>query len=190
MYNCYIIGDPLNKPRSVKLWKKYFKSKKINSTMSTLIVKKKNIEKFFSNLKNNDKFLASAVTSPLKNLVYKYIIPGNTITKDCKSVNFIIKINNKIYGFNTDIIALADIINKLKKKNFLILGYGGVGKPLSKYLIKKKKKIQILTSQKLISNHKVKFVNKLSEIFGTLVSANVLLPTFYFITRFIIINTT
>jgi len=26
--------------------------------------------------------------------------------------------------------------------------------------------------------------------FGTLVSANVLLPTFYFITRFIIINTT
>ena len=46
-YKCGILGYPLKKPRSIKLWKDYFKKNYINSSMLKFEVKKKKCQKFF-----------------------------------------------------------------------------------------------------------------------------------------------
>ena len=74
MYNCYIIGHPLNKPRSVSIWKKYFRQKKIKSNMKPVELKPENLSLFIKNIKQDRNFLATAVTSPLKIKAFKYNI--------------------------------------------------------------------------------------------------------------------
>lgn len=150
MYQCNIIGYPLKKPRSVKIWKKYFKQKKISSNMIPLEVKPNDLKSFFKKTKMNKNFLASAVTSPLKIKAFKYIIPGDLISKRAGSINFLIKKKDKIFGYNTDIISLIQIIKKFKKKNILIIGLGGVGLPLLKVLSDLSFNIQAISSKKKI----------------------------------------
>lgn len=149
MRQCYIIGYPLKKPRSIFLWKRFFKKHKINSSMNSLEVKKNNVNIFVKKIKKNKNFLASAVTMPIKNEIYKYITPGDTVARNTKAINFILKKNNKIYGYNTDILALLSLIEKKHLKNVLILGLGGVGNALFNYLKKNKNlKIFALSSKK------------------------------------------
>lgn len=165
MHQCNIIGYPLNKPRSVKIWKKHFKLKKIVSKMVPLEVKKKDIQFFFKKIRENKNFLASAVTSPLKIPSFKFIIPGDLISKKAGSINFIIKKKNKIFGYNTDIISLIEIIKKYKKKNILIIGLGGVGLPLSKVLsISKKFNIYALSSKKNFKINKIKIFKNFKDV--------------------------
>jgi len=149
MRQCYIIGYPLKKPRSIFLWKRFFKKHKINSSMNSLEVKKNNVNIFIKKIKKNKNFLASAVTMPIKKEIYKYITPGDTVARITKAINFILKKNNKIYGYNTDILALLSLIEKKYLKNVLILGLGGVGNALFNYLKKNKSlKIFALSSKK------------------------------------------
>ena len=149
MRQCYIIGYPLKKPRSIFLWKRFFKKHKINSSMNSLEVKKNNVNIFIKKVKKNKNFLASAVTMPIKKEIYKYITPGDTVARSTKAINFILKKNNKIYGYNTDILALLSLIEKKHLKNVLILGLGGVGNALFNYLKKNKNlKIFALSSKK------------------------------------------
>ena len=65
-YLCGIIGHPLNKPRSIPIWRTYFKKKKINAKMIPFQVSPKLMKKFVKNLRNNKSFLAMAVTMPYK----------------------------------------------------------------------------------------------------------------------------
>lgn len=149
MRQCYIIGYPLKKPRSILLWKRFFKKHKINSSMSPIEVKKNNVNIFIKKIKKNKNFLASAVTMPIKNEIFKYITPGDKVAYNTKAINFILKKNNKIYGYNTDILALLSLIEKKYLKNVLILGLGGVGNALFNYLKKNKNlKIFALSSKK------------------------------------------
>ena len=149
MYQCNIIGYPLNKPRSVKIWKKHFKLKRISSKMDPLELKKMELKFFFKKIKDDKNFLASAITSPLKIPSFKFVIPGDLISKKAGSINFIIKKRNKIFGYNTDIISLIKIIKDYKKKKLLIIGLGGVGLPLAKVLsVSKKFSVYALSSKK------------------------------------------
>ena len=43
---CGIIGYPLKKPRSIPIWKNYFKKNKINASMNKFEVQPKNLKKF------------------------------------------------------------------------------------------------------------------------------------------------
>ena len=162
MFRCHIIGHPLNKPRSVKIWKKYFKLNKIKSTMTPYEVRANKLSSFFQEINNNKNFLASAVTSPHKIASFNYIVPGDKISKTSGSVNLIIKKNFKLYGFNTDIIALIKIIKKYKAKNILIIGLGGVGMPLSKVLLELNYKVYAFT-KKNIKSKKLKKIKNLQN---------------------------
>lgn len=142
MRKCYIIGFPLKKPRSVVLWKNYFKKNKINSSMKPLELKTNRVIPFINSIKKDKNFLASAVTMPLKSEIYKHIIPGDRVALNSKAVNFILKKKEKIYGYNTDLLALLSLINKKYLKNILILGLGGVGGALFNHF-KKVKKINV-----------------------------------------------
>ncbi len=130
-----IIGYPLNKPRSVPLWKKFFKKKKIKIKMNALEIKKNNINNFLKSFKKDKNFYASAVTMPLKENLFQKVLIKDKITKIAKSVNLILKNKNKIYGYNTDMSAFLKCIPK-KFENVLIFGFGGTGKPIFNLLYK------------------------------------------------------
>ena len=86
---CTIIGHPLSKPRSVKLWGNFFKKKKLNIKMISKEIKPENFQRDFSKLLSNKNFLASAVTMPYKKKVISKIIIKDKISKYSKSINFI-----------------------------------------------------------------------------------------------------
>ena len=143
---CFIIGYPLNKPRSVSLWRSFFKKKKLyNFTMHPKQVKKQNAEKIMNSFLLDKEFLASAVTMPLKKESAKFVKFGNNLTKIAGSINLILKAKKNLIGYNTDISAALKTIQKIKnKKKILIIGLGGTGKPLAKVLSKKYKKSKIV----------------------------------------------
>lgn len=142
MRKCYIIGSPLKKPRSLNLWRSYFKKKNIKASMEAKEINTNQLKNFIVEIKNDKDFLASAVTMPLKNEIYKYIIPGDKVAKKTKAINFIIKKKKKIYGYNTDVTALIKLIEKKFFKNVIILGLGGVGNALFN-LLKENSKIKL-----------------------------------------------
>ena len=143
---CFIIGYPLNKPRSVVLWKSFFKKKKLYEfTMNPMEVKKKNAKKIINSFLVDKNFFASAVTMPLKKELVKYVKFGNSLTKIAGSINLILKVRKNLIGYNTDIFAALKTIQKIKnKKKILIIGLGGTGKPLAKVLAMKFKKSEIV----------------------------------------------
>ena len=63
---CSIIGYPLSKPRSVKIWKNFFKKKRINIQMFPIEIKKNLFNNKINELLHDKNFLASAVTMPYK----------------------------------------------------------------------------------------------------------------------------
>ena len=158
---CHIIGFPLKKPRSVKLWTEFFKQKKININMSALEVHPNNFVKEITRLKKDNHFLGSAITMPYKEKIIKHVIYGNQISKYSKSINLIIK-NKKseLVGYNTDVLGALKSLEKVKKKNIIIYGFGGTGKPLF-YILKKKyksSKFLIISSKKQVNIKKFKNV--------------------------------
>ena len=135
---CHIIGFPLKKPRSVKLWTEFFKQKKININMSALEVHPNNFVKEITRLKKDNHFLGSAITMPYKEKIIKHVIYGNQISKYSKSINLIIK-NKKseLVGYNTDVLGALKSLEKVKKKKYYYLWIWRDRKTLVLYIKKK-----------------------------------------------------
>jgi len=129
---CHIIGYPLNKPRSVPLWKNFFNKKKLKISMSELEIEPKNFNLKIKQLLKNKFFLASAITMPYKKKIVSKINFGNKISKYSNSINLIIKNKNNLIGYNTDVVGAILSVKKIKKKNIMIFGLGGTGKAILK----------------------------------------------------------
>ncbi len=147
---CSIIGYPLNKPRSVPLWKNYFKRKNYKIEMFPIEVKKKDFHKYILKLKKKENFLATAVTMPFKKNIIKYIDKLDKLAKRSNSVNLVLKSNKKLYGYNTDIYGALESTKKINKKNIMIFGFGGAGSAIYCYFSQKYKttKFWIVSSKK------------------------------------------
>ncbi|MDC3152582.1 hypothetical protein OA496_02400 [Pelagibacteraceae bacterium] len=137
-----ILGHPLTNPRSIKIWKKYFKKKKISSKMLKFDIRPKNLNNFFNFIRNEQKFRASAVTMPYKKKVLKFLDKIDDFAKKAGSVNLIIKKNNKLIGHNTDVYgAYCSIQYKIRLyKKIIIIGLGGSGQAIFNFLSNKFKK--------------------------------------------------
>ena len=125
-----ILGlSPSTGARSPLLWNKVYKKLNINCKMYPADIPKKNLKSVLSILKKDDDFLGSAITTPYKEDVIKYL---NKVDKSCKnigSVNTIVKKGNNLIGYNTDYLACKKALSNFRsKKNILIFGAGGVGK--------------------------------------------------------------
>ena len=90
-YLCGIIGHPLNKPRSIPIWRTYFKKKKINAKMIPFQVSPKLMKKFVKNLRNNKSFLAMAVTMPYKKKIIDELDELDEFANKTESVNLVVK---------------------------------------------------------------------------------------------------
>lgn len=163
--NCHIVGYPLKNPRSVKLWKQYFKIKNIHMSMTKKSIPNNKIKQFIKYIKKDPSFYATAVTMPYKKLFYKITEKRDKITKYSKSVNLVIKKNNKLIGYNTDILALIYLLNKIKKKNILLIGMGGVGEAIYNVFKQKYKKSNISVISRKVgkTNKKRNFFKKLNK---------------------------
>ena len=166
-YLCGIIGYPLNKPRSIPIWRTYLKKKKINAKMIPFQVKPKLMKKFVKNLRNNQSFLAMAVTMPYKKKIIDELDELDEFANKTKSVNLVLKKNNRLIGFNTDIFGAYQCFKtKIKKfSNIVIIGLGGTGQAIFNYLFKSyKQKNFILISRKFKKKSKnVKIFNNINE---------------------------
>lgn len=129
---CSIIGHPLKKPRSVKLWKKFFKKKKYKIKMLPLDLKEVEFNKKIENLIYDKNFLASAITMPYKKKILKYVKIRDKISKYANSINLIVKEKKLLYGYNTDVYGALKSIQNLNNKNIILFGFGGTGEAIYK----------------------------------------------------------
>ena len=133
--------------------------------MSALEIRPSNFKYELKKLINNEKFLASAITMPYKKKIFSYVKVNDKISKYSKSINFIIKKNKKIYGFNTDVYGALDSIKLIKKKNIAIYGFGGAGEAILRTLcfVYKKYNFLVISSKKKphdLKKTKIKFIKK------------------------------
>ena len=144
-----IIGFPLKNPRSIKIWKSFFKKNKIFAEMLPFEIETKKINKFYSSILKDKNLYAAAVTMPYKKYFFKKVTIKDKLTRYAKTVNLILKSKKKIYGFNTDILGAIESIPK-KAENIAIIGQGGTGQAILNVLfnIKKKSKFYLITSKK------------------------------------------
>ena len=124
---CLIIGHPLKRPRSVVLWRAFFKKKKLPIKMYPMDIKANFFALNIKKILQDSNFFASAITMPYKKKIKKYLIIKDKISKYANSVNFIIKIKKNIYGYNTDVYGAINSIKKVNKRNIVIFGFGGAG---------------------------------------------------------------
>lgn len=132
--------------------------------MTAIEIKPKNINLFLKNFKKDSSFIASAITMPLKETIFKKVKTIDKISKYAESVNLIIKQKNSIIGFNTDIYGFLKCVPR-DYKNIMIIGFGGTGKAIYKVLFNLKKKtfFYVITSKyrslKKIGNNRSVFSN-------------------------------
>ena len=159
--NCYIIGHPLSKPRSVTLWKKYFKSKNLKIKMGPLDISPKSFNSLIQSLMKDKSFLASAITMPYKKKILKFTEFGDLLTKRAKASNLIIKKNNRLLAYNTDVQGALKSIENRNYNKIMIYGLGGAGLAIFNVLYESFKKTHFFL---VTSKNKKNFFKKRVKI--------------------------
>jgi len=157
-YTCGIIGYPLKNPRSIPLWKDFFKKNNINSKMKAFSINPFHINNFIKKLKKNKNFLAAAISMPYKIAMVKHANKLDSYAKNARSINLLVKRDDSFLGYNTDIFGAMTTIKPyiLKYNEIVIIGLGGTGKALFNYLysVYKKKKFKLISTRYKINNNK------------------------------------
>ena len=106
-------------------------------------IEPKKLSDFFKKIKQDKNFQAMAVTMPYKKKSLRHVKNLDIFGKSAQSINLIIKKNQILSGYNTDVMgAIKSIKNKIKLyENFLLIGYGGTGSAILNYLTENYKKI-------------------------------------------------
>ena len=133
-----VIGNPIEhslSPMIHNYWMK--KHNLIDSIYEKRKVEEKNLKDIINEIREEN--LAGVnVTVPFKKLIIPFLDELDSTAQETKSVNTLVKIKNKIIGYNTDKPGFALTINDLypakdvkafnpiKKKTIFILGAGGV----------------------------------------------------------------
>lgn len=163
-----IIGYPLKNPRSIPIWKHFFKKNKIKAGMFKFEIKPSDLKSFIGKIKSNKNFKATAVTMPYKNKIYNYVDKFDNFAKNAKSINLIVKKNKKLFGYNTDVYGANESIKKIinNYKFIIIIGLGGTGSAIFNFLKNRyKNKNFLLVSKKfkVKKNVKTKVVKNLDK---------------------------
>ena len=133
MKYCYVIGDPVSHSLSPKIHNAGYHSLGIqdNFFYSKIVVNPENIEDFIMNFNFNET-IGLSCTSPIKELLVKYLDELDESVKMIEAVNTIKNINGKLKGFNTDWLGVVTPFElrgiDLKDKHVVVLGTGGAAK--------------------------------------------------------------
>lgn len=104
------------------------------------------------NTLNNPKYIGFNVTIPYKEKIITYLDEIDDIAKKVQAVNTVIKKNNKLIGYNTDVLGFLELLKyykiDLKCKKVLILGTGGTKKTVNYVLEQFTNDIYVATRNK------------------------------------------
>lgn len=138
-----IIGNPLRQSLSPYLHNYWINKYKINSYYVPLPIKKvNNLNKALKALN----FLGLNVTIPFKKEIIKELDVIDSSAKEINAVNTLVFKNNKIKGYNTDIVGFREGLKNNawdKNKPVYLFGAGGAADAILQYL--KKEKIKNIT---------------------------------------------
>ena len=106
--------------------------------MQKFEVRPNEIKDFIKKIRNNENFLAMAVTMPYKKELAKQMDYLDEFSRKTNSINLVVKKNNYLSGYNTDIYGFHQMIKPYLKSHHekaLVLGTGGASKAVS-YVLK------------------------------------------------------
>ena len=134
-----VIGDPIEHSLSPKLHNYWFKKNNMDAIYEKKKIDEPELQDIVSKIRKNEIFGVN-VTVPYKTKIIKHLDLLSDDANATQSVNTILKKENKIFGFNTDVdgfeLSLLNYIDKIRNKTVLILGAGGVA-PSIIYVLKK-----------------------------------------------------
>ena len=135
-----VIGNPIAHSLSPLLHNYWFKKYRfLDSIYEKLKVEKKDLKKIVEQIKN-DEVKGVNVTVPFKKEIFNFIDTAPHEVQFTKSVNTLVKENDKVVGYNTDQqgfeISLEENDWDCKDKKILIIGAGGVTPSILSTLIK------------------------------------------------------
>ena len=129
MNKYFVIGNPVEHSLSPKLHNFWIKKNNINAFYDKKKLEENEIENFIENIKRKV-IKGSNVTVPFKKTVIPYLDKLSPEAELTQSVNTIISQNNRLVGYNTDILGFSKAIEQtnfsVKNKKIFILGAGGV----------------------------------------------------------------
>ena len=135
-----VIGNPIAHSLSPLLHNYWFKKYRFfDSIYEKKKVEKKDLKKIVEQIKN-DEVKGVNVTVPFKREIFNFIDTAPYEVQFTKSVNTLVKENDKVVGYNTDQqgfeISLEENYWDCKDKKILIIGAGGVTPSILSTLIK------------------------------------------------------
>ena len=135
-----VIGNPIAHSLSPLLHNYWFKKYRfLDSVYEKKKVEKKDLKKIVEQIKN-DEVKGVNVTVPFKKEIFNFIDTAPHEVQFTKSVNTLVKENDKVVGYNTDQqgfeISLEENDWDCKDKKILIIGAGGVTPSILSTLIK------------------------------------------------------
>jgi len=124
-----VIGNPIEHSLSPILHNYWFKQNNIDALYEKKKLSEQDLKNIITDVRD-DKISGINVTIPFKKSIIPFLDKLSTEAKGTQSVNTVSKINNEIYGYNTDVRGFDHSLNKLnfktKGKKAFILGAGGV----------------------------------------------------------------
>ena len=148
-----VIGNPIDHSLSPILHNYWIKKNKIiDSIYEKKKVEKKDLEKIIYQLKN-DKLKGVNITVPFKKEILPFLDEIDEVVKSTLSVNTLVKIDNKVWGYNTDAEGFNNSLKwnnvfDYKGKNIFIIGAGGVTSSIIYNFINSVNKIYITNRTK------------------------------------------
>ena len=131
-----LIGNPVDKSKGYIIHNKAFEQLNLNSMYLNFLVD--DLASFIKNFRNY--FEGLSITMPFKQEIIKHLDYLDPIAKKIKSVNTVIKKQDKLIGYNTDLTGAIKSIEsktKLKGKNALMLGAGGAARAIAFGIVEK-----------------------------------------------------
>ena len=124
-----VIGNPIAHSLSPTLHNFWLKQCSIDAVYEKKLLEEKNLKDIIDDVRN-DKISGINVTVPFKKSIIPFLDKLSIEAKRTQSVNTVSKINNEIYGHNTDARGFDRSLNQLnykaKGKKAFVLGAGGV----------------------------------------------------------------
>ena len=124
-----VIGNPIEHSLSPRLHNYWIKQSNIQAIYEKKLLEEQDLKKIVNDIKS-DKISGINVTVPFKKPIIPFLDKLSVEAKRTQSVNTVSKINNEIYGHNTDVRGFDHSLNQLnykaKGKKAFVLGAGGV----------------------------------------------------------------
>ncbi len=122
-----------------------------------------NIANLVDRIKNTP-YELTAVTMPHKQSIINYLDEVDGVAKEIGAVNTVINKNGKLTGYNTDVYGIEYALRnvEIKNKNVLIVGAGGVARPVAYF-------VGQAGGKSLFVNRTIEKAESLAKDFGGLV---------------------